>query len=50
MISRDDISFSCKYVLVIARVRVQYEQYFSSSSYFADLLHEALGKLNNKKI
>ena len=31
-------------VLVIARFRVQYDQYFPSLSYFADLFHELLGQ------
>ena len=33
-----------KYTLVIARFRVQYDQYFLSFSYFADLFHEPLGE------
>ena len=32
------------YALAIARFRVQYDQYFPSFSYFADLLHEPLGE------
>ena len=32
------------YALVIARFRVQYDQYFPSFSYFADLFHEPLGE------
>ena len=33
-----------KYTLVIARFRVQYDQYFLSFSNFADLFHESLGE------
>ena len=33
-----------KYTLVIARFRVQYDQYFLSFSNFADLFHEFLGE------
>ena len=38
------IVFDIAYALVIARFRVQYDQYFSSFSYFADLFDEPLGE------
>ena len=40
----------CWYALVIARFRVQYDQYFPNFSCFAELFHEPLGESNNKKI
>ena len=40
----------CEYALVIVRFRVQYDQYFPSFSYFADLFHEPLGEWNSSKI
>ena len=36
--------------VVIARSRVQYDQYFPKSSYLANLFYEPLGKKNNSKI
>ena len=38
-----------KYVLVIARCRVQYEIYFSSSIFFLQLFPEPLGEENNEE-
>ena len=38
------ILYTFLYVLVIARFRVQYGQYFFRFSYFADLFHEPLGE------
>ena len=37
-------SLDIRYALVIARLRVQYGQYFPRFSYFADLFHEPLGE------
>ena len=39
-----------RYALVIARFRLQHDQYFPNFSYFADLFHEPLGEWNNSKI
>ena len=44
-----NVDYLC-YALVIARFRVQYDQYFPSFSYFADLFHEPLGEWNKSKI
>ena len=39
-----------KYALVISRFRVQYDQYFPSFWYFADLFHKPVGEWNNIKM
>ena len=44
------LEYTYKKALVIARLRVQYDQYFPSFSYFADLFHKPLGEWNNSKI
>ena len=41
-----NLTFYVQYALVIARFRVQYDQYFPSFSYFPDLFHEPLGELD----
>ena len=40
---------SVTYSLVIAQFQVQYDQYFLSFAYFADLIHELLGEWSNSK-
>ena len=46
----DTVKYPNRYALVIARFRVQYDQFFPSFSYFADLFHGPLGGRNNSRI
>ena len=49
-ISLPDCPYFLRHVLVIVQFRVQYDQYFLSFSYFADLFHEPISERNNSKI
>ena len=44
MLNAKSLAAYAKYTLVITRFRVQYDQYFPSFSYFADLFHYPLGE------